>query len=67
VPLLERFGEPRELASAGLMLDIDGGQVQSIQLLFSLLFFFLLSPARGRGWVRGLQTVFETPSPHLSP
>ena len=24
-------------------------------------------PARGRGWVRGLQTVFEAPSPNLSP
>ena len=27
----------------------------------------LLSPARGRGWVRGLQTIFEAPSPNLSP
>ena len=27
----------------------------------------LLSPARGRGWVRGLQTIFEAPSPSLSP
>jgi hypothetical protein len=31
------------------------------------LFFILLSPARGRGWVRGLQTTFEAPSPNLSP
>ena len=29
--------------------------------------FELLSPARGRGWERGLQTVFEAPSPSLSP
>jgi hypothetical protein len=27
----------------------------------------LLSPARGRGWERGLQTAFEAPSPSLSP
>jgi hypothetical protein len=27
----------------------------------------LLSPARGRGWERGLQAVFEAPSPSLSP
>ena len=29
--------------------------------------FFLLSPARGRGWERGLQAFFDAPSPHLSP
>jgi len=36
---------------------------------FVLLFVvvFHLSPAKGRGWVRGLQTVFEAPSPNLSP
>ena len=27
----------------------------------------LLSPARGRGWVRGLRTIFDAPSPNLSP
>ena len=27
----------------------------------------LLSPARGRGWVRGLHEAFEAPSPSLSP
>ena len=31
------------------------------------LFFILLSPVRGRGWVRGLQTIFEAPSLNLSP
>jgi len=30
-------------------------------------YVFLLSPARGRGWVRGIQRAFEAPSPNLSP
>src|SRR5580704_9254826 len=32
--------------------------------LFTRLSFFLLSPARGRGWVRGLRTIFD--APHLA-
>jgi hypothetical protein len=33
-------------------------------LRFSLM---LLSPVRGRGWVRGLHAPFDAPSPSLSP
>jgi hypothetical protein len=29
--------------------------------------FFLLSPAWGRGWVREFHTIFDAPSPNLSP
>jgi hypothetical protein len=29
--------------------------------LSSCLLFFLLSPARGRGWVRGLHTIVDHP------
>jgi hypothetical protein len=43
------------------------GNASSYKLVVVQRRLLLLSPASGRGWERGLQAAFETPSPNLSP
>ena len=43
------------------------GDQHGVSRVGDVLVLMLLSPARGRGWVRGLRTAVDAPSPSLSP